>query len=179
MFLASGLAAAAATACLAGCASGGAARSADVSRPAVMPIATPAVAAVAAASPRPAGRAPRVEDGDTERHAQRSQLSAARGAARAFFETFVAYLSGRLPSESVADVSPALRAQLESGRAGTTPAERASHPRIGRVHAAIAGPPASVSAVAFVELGPAQRSQLTATLEPTGRTWRVITVGGY
>jgi hypothetical protein len=122
--------------------------------------------------------APGAPDEDEERHARRSQLSTAGTAAQAFFKTYVAYLSGRLPAEGVADVSPALRAQLQSGRAGTTPAERASHPRIGRVYVAIAGPPVSVTAVAFVEPGPGQRSQLTATLEPTGRTWRVVAVGG-
>jgi hypothetical protein len=42
---------------------------------------------------------------------------------------------------------------------------------------AIAGPPVSVTAVAFVELGPGQPSQLSATLEPAGRTWRVVAVG--
>jgi hypothetical protein len=133
---------------------------------------------VAAPSPRPAGRAPSVEDGDTERHARRSQLSTARSVAQAFFRTYVVYLSGRLPAERVADVSPELRARLEAGRAATTPAERASDPRIGRVSVAIAGPPVSVTAVAFVEPGPGQRSQLTATLKPPDRTRRVVAVGG-
>ena len=68
-------------------------------------------------------------------------------------------------------------AAAESGRAETTPAERASHARIGRVYVAIAGPPVSVTAVAFLELGPGQPSQLSATLEPAGRTWRVVAVG--
>lgn len=175
MLSASWLAGTAAMACLAGCASAGAARPTEVSRPAITSTAPPTVAAP---SPRPSGRAPRVEDGDTERHARRSQLSTARAVARAFFTTYVAYLSGRLPAERVADVSPALRAQPEPGRAETTPAERASHPRIGRVSVEIAGPPMSVTAVAFVEPGPGQRSQLTATLEPAGRTWRVVAVGG-
>jgi hypothetical protein len=178
MLSASWLAGTAATACLAGCASGGAARPAELSRPAITSTATPTVAAVAAPSPRPAGRAPSVEDRDTERHARRSQLATAHAVVQAFFETYVAYLSGRLPAERVADVSPALRAQLEAGRAETTPAERASHPRIGRVSVATAGPPVSVTAVAIIEAGPSQRSQLTATLEPAGRTWRVVVVGG-
>jgi hypothetical protein len=178
MLLASWLAGTAAAACLAGCASGRAARPAEVSRPAITSTATPTVAAVAAPSPRPSGHAPSVEEGDTEQHARRSQLSTARAVAQAFFTTYVAYLSGRRPAERVADVSSELRAQLKAGRAETTPAERASHPRIGRVYVAIAGPPVSVTAVAFVELGPRWRSQLTATLEPAGRTWRVVAVGG-
>jgi hypothetical protein len=178
MVAASWLAGTAATACLAGCASGDAARPAEVSRLAITSTAKPTVAVLAAPSPRPSGRVPSVEDGDTERHARRSELSTARGVARAFFTTYVAYLSGRLPAERVADVSPALRAQLEAGRAETTPAERAARPRVGRLSIAIAGPPVSVTAVAFVEPGPGQRSQLTATLEPAGRTWRVVAVGG-
>lgn len=167
----------AASACLAGCASGDAARLAEVSGPAITSTGPPTAAAVAAPSARPVG-APSVEDGDTERHARRSQLSKARGAARAFFETYVAYLSGRLPAGRVADASPALRAQLESDRAETTPAERASRSRIARLSVAIAGPPVSVTAVAIVELRRGQRSHLTATLEPAGRTWRVVAVGG-
>jgi hypothetical protein len=137
----------------------------------------PAVAAAPETSTTPAGAAPGAHDGDAEPHARRSWLSPARAAARAFFETYVAYLYGRLPAERVVDVSPALRAQLESGRAETTPAERASHARIGRVYVAIAGPPVSVTAVAFLELGPGQPSQLSATLEPAGGTWRVVGVG--
>jgi hypothetical protein len=178
MFSASWLAGAAATACLAGCASEGAARPAELSRPAITSTATPTATAVAAPSPLLAGRAPSVEDGDTERHARRSRLSTARSVAQAFFRTYVAYLSGRLPAERVADVGPELRAQLEAGRAETTPAERASHPRIRRVSVAIAGPPVSITAVAFVEPGRGQPSQLTATLEPAGWTWRVVAVGG-
>lgn len=178
MFTANWLASLAATACLAGCASGSSRPPSVVSRTASTPTTTPTGAVVAAPSPRPSGRAPSVEAGDTERHARRSQLSTARAAARAFFETYVAYLSGRLPAERVADVSPELRARLESGRAGTTPAERASHPRLGRVHVSIAGPPASITTVAFVQSGPGQRSRLTATLEPARRTWRVVAVGG-
>lgn len=178
MLLTSCLAGATATACLAGCASGSAARPADVSRSAITSPATSTVAAVAAPSPRPSGRAPSVEDGDTERHAQRSQLSTARSVAQAFFRTYVGYLSGRLSAERVADVSPELRAQIEAGRAETTPAERASHPRIGRVSVAIAGPPVSITAVALVEPGAGKRSQLSATLESTRRTWRVVAVGG-
>ena len=178
MLSASWLAVTAATACLAGCASGCAARPAELSRPAITSTATPTVPAVAAPSPRPSGRAPSVEDGDTERRARPSQLSTARPVARAFFTTYVAYLSGRLPAERVADVSPALRAQLESGRAETTPAERAARPRIGRLSIATAGPPVSVTAIAIVDAGPGQGSRLTATLEPAGRTWRVVAVGG-
>lgn len=175
---ASWLALLAGTACLAGCGSGGSGPPAAVSRTASTSTATPPVAAGAETSTTPAGPAPGALDGDTEPHARRSQLSTARAAARAFFETYVAYLSGRLPAERVADVSPSLRAQLESGRAQTTPAERASHPRVGRVRVAIAGPPVSVTAVAFVDLGPGQLSQLEATIEPAGRTWRVVAVGG-
>lgn len=141
---ASWLALLAATACLAGCGSGGSGPPGAVSRTASTSIAPPPVAAGTETSTTPAGPAPGAPDGDTEPHARRSQLSTARAAAGAFFETYVAYLSGRLPAARVADVSPALRAQLESGRAETTPAESASHARIGRVHVAIAGPPVSV-----------------------------------
>lgn len=172
---ASWLALLAGTACLAGCGSGGSGPPAAVSRTASTSTATPPVAAGAEMSTTPARPAPGAPDGDTEPHARRSQLSTARAAARAFFETYVAYLSGRLPAERVADVSPSLRAQLESGRAETTPAERAWRPRIGRIDVAIAGPPVSVTAV---DPGPSGRSQLTATLEPAGRTWRVVAVGG-
>jgi len=178
MLSANWIAGTAIAACLTGCASGDAAHRADVSRPAITSTAAPIVAAVPAPSARPSGIAPSVKDGDTEPHARRSQLSTARTVARAFFATYVAYLSGRLPAERVADVSPALRAQLEAGLAKTTPAQRASHPRIGRVSVAIAGPPESVTAVAFVKPGTGQRSQLTATLEPAGRTWPVVSVGG-
>jgi hypothetical protein len=175
---ASQLAFLAATACLGGCASGSSGPSAAISRTASTSTAAPAVAVAPETRPTPAGPGPGAPDGDTEPHARRSQLSTARAAAEAFFETYVEYLSGRLPARHVADVSPALRAQLESGRAETTPAERASHPRVGRVRVAIAGPPVSVTAVAFVELGTGQRSQPSATLEPAGRTWRVIAIGG-
>jgi hypothetical protein len=137
----------------------------------------PAAAVAPPTSAAPAGPARGAPHGDTEPHARREQLATARAVARAFFETYVAYLSGRLPAERVADVSPALRAQLESGRAEATPAERASRPRIDRVDVAIAGPPVSVTAVAFVDLGPGQRSRLSATLEPASRTWRVVAVG--
>ena len=177
MLSATWLASTATAACLAGCASGGTARPAQVSRTAITSTARPTVAVVAAPSSRPSSQAPSVENGDTGPHARLSQLPAARAAARAFFSSYVAYLSGRLPAERVADVSPALRARLEAGRAETTPAERAAHPRIDRVSIAIAGPPASVTAIAIVNAEPGQRSQLTATLEPAGRTWRVVAVG--
>lgn len=163
---------------LAGCGSGGSGLPALVSRTASTPIAAPAVAVAPETSATPAGPGPGTADGDTERHARRSQLSTARAAVRVFFETYVAYLSGRLPAERVADVSPALRAQLESGRAETTPAERARRPRIGGIAVAIAGPPVSVTAVVTVGLGPSGRSRLTATLEPAARTWLVVAVGG-
>ena len=126
----------------------------------------------------PVDRAPGSTDGDTERHARRNQLSTARAAARAFFDTYVRYLSGRLTAGRVANVSPTLRVQIESGRPETTPAERASHPRIGSVHVAIAGPPVSVTAVAHVETGRGQGSQLPATLEPAGQTWHIVAAGG-
>ena len=178
MLSATWLAGTAAAACLAGCASGGAGRPAEVSRTAITSTATPTVAVVAAPSSQPSSHAPSVEDGDTERRARRSQLPAARAVARAFFSTYVVYLSGRLPAERVVDVSPALRAQLDAGRAETTPAERAARPRIGRLSIAVAGPPVSVTAIAIVNAEAGQGSRLTATLEPAGPTWRVVAIGG-
>ena len=168
------LATLAAAACLAGCASGGSRSPTAVTRTA----STSAVAVAPTRSPPPAVRAPGASDGDSERRARQSQLSTARAVARTFFPTYLAYLSGRSPAKRVADVSPALRSQLGSGRAETTPAELASDPRIGHVYVVLAGPPLSVTAVAFVEAVPGQQSRITATLEPAGRTWRVVAVGG-
>lgn len=114
---------------------------------------------------------------DDEPHARRSQLSIARGVARAFLDTYVPYLYGRLPAERVADASPALRHQLASGRAEPTPAERSSRPRIARLSVAATGPPVSVTVVAVVRSGLDESWRLTATVEPSGRRWLVVAIG--
>lgn len=115
---------------------------------------------------------------DSERNAGRAQLSVARGVARAFFISYLAYLYGRLPATRVMDTSPGLCRQLRSGHAEATPAERSSRPRIARLSMATAGPPLSVLAVALIRTGDDEPSRLTATLEPGGRRWRVVAISG-
>ena len=118
--------------------------------------------------PAPAGARPRVDG---------SQLSAAREDARAFFTSYVAYLYGQLPPRRVIGLSPSLRRQLDSDRAEATPAERAARARTTRLSVTIGHEPATVVAVAVVRAG-GEGSQLTATLQPSGSTWRVAAVAG-
>jgi hypothetical protein len=110
-------------------------------------------------------------------HVDRSELPAAREDARAFFTSYVAYLYGQLPVRRIIDLSPSLRRQLDSGRAEATPAERAARARITRLTVTIGHEPATVVAVAVVRAG-GEGSQLTATLQPSGSTWRVAAVAG-
>lgn len=107
-----------------------------------------------------------------------AQLSTARTVARAFFSSYVAYLYGRLPATHVVGSDQALRWQLEHGRATTTPAERASRPRIAHLSLASGGPPISVVAVAVMDVDHDRPSRLTATLEPYLRTWLVVAITG-
>jgi hypothetical protein len=123
---------------------------------------------------RPSGRG----RGDDEPHAAKSQVSAARSAAKVFFSSYIAVLYGRLPPSRVADVDPSLQRQLEHGHATATPAERASHPRVARVTLTSGGPPVSAIATAFVAVGRAEESRLTATLEPRRGKWLVVAIGG-
>jgi hypothetical protein len=116
------------------------------------------------------------EDDDDGPHAAASQVSSARSVARAFFSSYLAYLYGRLPPARVAAVDRGLRWQLERKHATTTPAERASRPRVARLSTTSSGPPVSVVAVAIVTAGPGPASRLTATLEPHRRRWLVVAV---
>jgi hypothetical protein len=115
-------------------------------------------------------------DDDDEPHAAASQVSSARSVARAFFSSYLAYIDGRLPPARVGAVDQGLRWQLERDRAQTTPAERASRPRVAHLSTTSSGPPVSVVAVAMVTAGPGPASRLTATLEPHRRTWVVVAV---
>ena len=116
---------------------------------------------------------------DDEPHAAASQVSPARSVARAFFSSYLAYLYGRLPPARVAAVDQGLRWELERGHATTTPAERASRPRVARLSTTSSGPPVSVVAVAIVTAGRGPASRLTATLElRRRRTWLVVAVAG-
>ncbi len=110
-------------------------------------------------------------------HVDRSQLSAAREDARAFFTSYVAYLYGQLPPRRVTDLSPSLRRQLDSDRAEATPAERAARTRITRLMVAIGHEPMTVVTVATIRAG-GEVSQLTATLAASGSGWRVVAVAG-
>jgi len=125
----------------------------------------------------PPGASALPSDGD-EPHAATAQVSAARAVARAFFSSYVAYLYGRLPATRVVGSDQALRWHLEHGRATTTPAERASRPRIAHLSLASAGPPMSVVAVAVMDIDHDRPSRLTATLEPYLRTWLVVAITG-
>jgi hypothetical protein len=93
---------------------------------------------------------------DDEPHAAASQVSSARSVARAFFSSYLAYIDGRLPPARVAALDQSLRWQLERDRATTTPAERASRPRVAHLSTTSSGPPVSVVAVAIVTAGPAR-----------------------
>ena len=115
-------------------------------------------------------------DHDDERHASYTQVSSARSVARAFFTAYLAYLYGQLPATDVTGIDRGLRSQLEHGHAITTPAERASLPRIIGLSLSSSGPPISVTAVAVVTTAHGQPSQLTATLEPHRGTWLVVEV---
>jgi hypothetical protein len=115
---------------------------------------------------------------DDEPHATASQVSPARSVARAFFSAYLAYLYGRLPPARVAAVDRGLRWELEREHATTTPAERASRPRVARLSTTSSGPPVSVVAVAIVTAGRGPASRLTATLERHRRTWLVVAVAG-
>jgi len=110
-------------------------------------------------------------------HVDRSQLSAARENARAFFTSYVAYLYGQLSVRRVTDLSPSLREQLDSDRAEATPAERSAHAWITHLTIAIGQERMTVVAVAVVRAG-GEGSQLTATLQPSGSAWRVVAVAG-
>jgi len=115
---------------------------------------------------------------DDEPHASRTQVSDARSIARAFFTTYVALLYGRLPPARVLGADLNLRRDLEHGHATTTPAERATRPRIEHLSLSPAGPPVSVVALGIVTTGCCSPSQLSATLEPHGRGWVVVAVNG-
>jgi hypothetical protein len=110
-------------------------------------------------------------------HVDRSQLSAAREDARAFFRSYVAYLYGQLSVRRVTDLSPSLREQLDSDRAEATPAERSARARIIRLKVAIGHEPMTVVAVALVSAR-SSVSHLTATLAASGSGWRVAAVAG-
>jgi len=107
----------------------------------------------------------------------RSELSAAREDAQAFFRSYVAYLYGRRPARHVVDLSPSLRQQLDSDRAEATPAERGVRAQITGLSIAIGHEPMTVVAVATVRAGGAVL-RLTAMLQPRGSTWRVVAVAG-
>lgn len=110
-------------------------------------------------------------------HVDRSELSAVREDARAFFTSYVAYLYGQLSARRIIDLRPSLRQQLDLDRADATPAERAARIRITRVSVAIGHEPMTVDAVAVVRAG-GEVSQLTATFQPSGSTWRAVAVAG-
>lgn len=115
---------------------------------------------------------------DGERHAGRAQLAVARGVARAFLISYLAYLYGELAATRVIDMGPGLGRELRSGSAETTPAERSSRPRITRLSVITAGPPVSVVTTALVRTGHDETWRLGATLEPSGPTWRVVAISG-
>ena len=117
-------------------------------------------------------------DADEEPHAASSQVPAARSVARTFFRSYIAFLYGRLPPSRVAEVDPGLRSQLEQGRGTTTPAERATRPRIAHLTLSSSGPPISVLAVATVTARCCRSSTLAATLEPQHGAWLVVAVTG-
>jgi hypothetical protein len=119
-----------------------------------------------------------INDDDAEPHAARSQVPAARAAAHRFFRSYIAFLYGRLPASRLADADPGLRSALEQGHATTTPAERASRPRITRLTLSSSGPPISVVAVAVVKVGCCGSSNLTATLEPRDGACLVVAASG-
>jgi hypothetical protein len=117
-------------------------------------------------------------DDDDEPHAAMSQVAAARSVAKAFFSSYIACLYGRLPARDVTGADRSLRWQLEHGHATTTPAERASHPRLAHLSLVSAGPPVSVVATVVVTVDHGQSVRLTATLEPHRRAWLVAAVAG-
>jgi hypothetical protein len=128
-----------------------------------------------AASASPAGRPAAPND---EAHAATTQLSAARSVARAFFNSYVALLYGRLSPSRVGGADQRLRWQLQHERARTTSAERSSHPRVARLTLVAAGPPVSAIAVAIIAVGHGPKPRLTATLEPHHGMWLVTAIGG-
>ena len=101
----------------------------------------------------------------------------ARRTAVGFFASYLRYLAGREPTRRLAWLSSQLRHQLRASIVRITPAERSSAPRILRIDLAPAGPPGSAIATATIAAGGAQY-QLTATLEPRGRDWSVVALGG-
>jgi hypothetical protein len=115
---------------------------------------------------------------DDEPHAARAQVSAARTVARAFFDSYLAYLYGLRPASRVTGADQSLRADLEQGHATLTPAERASRPCVAHLSITPAGPPVSVVAVALVDVGHGPSSRLTATLEPRRGRWLVVAIAG-
>jgi hypothetical protein len=115
---------------------------------------------------------------DDEPHAAGAQVAAAWPVARAFFDSYIAYLYRRRPPGRVAGADPSLRAQLEHGQSTLTPAERASRPHLAHLSITSAGPPVSVIVVAVVNVGPGRSSRLTATLEPRRGKWVVVAIAG-
>jgi hypothetical protein len=110
-------------------------------------------------------------------HVDRHRLPVAREDARAFVTSYVAYLYGQLSPRRVIDLSPSLRQQLDSDRAEATPAERGARARITGFSVAIGHEPMTVVAVAVVRAG-GEVLRLTAMLQPSGSTWRVVAVAG-
>jgi hypothetical protein len=166
------------TAALTGCGIGGgpSSGSADAGLSAGVPT-LPAATSPAVAGNSLSGGARASTHASVHLHVDRSQLSAVREDARAFFTSYVAYLYGQLPVRRVVDLSPSLRQQLDSDQAEVTPAERAARVRITRLSVAIGHEPMTVVAMAVVRAG-GEVSQLTATLQPSGSTWRVVAVAG-
>jgi hypothetical protein len=110
-------------------------------------------------------------------HVDPLQLAAAREDAQGFFRSYVAYLYGQLPVRRVADLTRGRRGQLESDHAEATPAERAARPRITRLTVATGLATATTVVMAVVRAG-GKVSPLTATLQRSGATWRVVAVAG-
>lgn len=165
----------AAAAALVGCGSHHGPRPSAAHSPEAGRSSTPPPAVVAPSSTQVSGSAP-PPNSDAGSRAATAQVSAARPVARAFFNSYVAYLYGRLPARDVVSVDGTLRWQLEHGRSNITQGERASRPRITHLSVATAGPPVSVVTIAVVD-GGVQLARLSATLEPYHRTWRVVAIG--
>jgi hypothetical protein len=148
---------------------------ADAGRSAAVPT-RPAQTPPASGIPPSDGARPPAHAG-ARRRVDRSQLSAAREDAQAFFTSYVAYLYGQLPARRVFHLSPSLRQQLDSDRAEATPAERGARARITRLSVAIGYEPMTMVAVAVVRAD-GEVLRLTAMLQPSRSTWRVVAVAG-
>jgi hypothetical protein len=122
------------------------------------------------ASPRAAGHAARRAS-----PVSAVGLARARAVARSFIGSYLSVAYGRAPAGSLTAATLALRAELASGRAWVTPAERERHPRVMSVEA-VGEAPGFVIATAVVSDGGITTYLLRITVQQGPDGWRVSDV---